>query len=223
MDITLPPAGFCVAGVIFDLDGVLVHTDRMHYRAWKEQTDALGLIFNESINRKLRGVSREDSLRIILQDNGGVELDAQAFGEVLEGKNRRYREMLEELSPDDVEPAMRAALRGLRDGGLQLGVGSSSKNTHLILERTDLIGAFDAVVDGTMVTRSKPDPQVFVTAAELLGCPAGLCAVVEDAEAGVAAARAVGMLAIAVGDIAELGMGDRNLHDMSELVGVLRI
>lgn len=222
MDITFPVIGYCVAGVIFDLDGVLVHTDRMHYRAWKEQTDSLGLVFDESINHKLRGVSREDSLRIILRDNGGIELDAQTFNEVLGGKNCRYREMLEELSPDDVEPSVRSALRDLREEGLLLGVGSSSKNTHLILERTDLIEAFDVVVDGTMVTRSKPDPQVFVTAAELLGCPTGLCAVVEDAEAGVAAARAVGMLAIAVGDIAASGAGDRNLRDMSQLVETLR-
>lgn len=202
-----------IAGVIFDLDGVLVHTDRMHYKAWAQTCRELGLAFDERVNHLLRGVSREDSLRIILaQDhNEGVRLSDEDFARALVRKNELYRTLLEELTPGDVETELRGALADLRAAGLRLAVGSSSKNTRFILERTGLADAFDAVVDGHMIGRSKPDPEVFVRAAELIDVPCIACAVVEDATAGLKAARAAGMLAIAVGDLAATGAGDVNL------------
>ena len=178
-----------IKGVIFDLDGVLCSTDECHYLAWKELADSLGIPFDETINRRLRGVSRMESLDIILQAAGRA-FSSREKQALAARKNERYRRLLMKLTPADLPGGVRATLDELRRRGLRLAVGSSSKNTPLILQRLGLEDWFDAVADGNDITRSKPDPEVFLLAAERLRLPPGECMVVEDADAGIEAALA---------------------------------
>ncbi len=187
-----------VRGVVFDLDGVLVHTDNLHYRAWKELADAEGIPFDETVNHRLRGVSRMESLAILLEAADRTYTNDER-GEMAERKNARYRELLDTLSPADVTPGARACLDGLRGRGVRLAVASSSRNARRIMERTGLLDAFDAIVDGTDLSASKPDPEAFLLAASRLGLAAVDCVGVEDAPAGVVSARGAGMRVLAVG------------------------
>jgi beta-phosphoglucomutase len=187
--------------IIFDLDGVLLSTDELHYAAWKSVADELGVPFDRQVNNRLRGVSRMASLDIILE-NGGLSLSREEKEAVATRKNDRYRTLLMTLTPADVAPEVRKTLAVLKGRGLKLAIGSSSRNTKLILAQTDLSTCFDAVSDGTNITRSKPDPEVFLKAAAFLGLPPSACAVVEDAVAGIDAANAGGFLSIGIGDAA---------------------
>lgn len=207
-----------IKGIIFDLDGVLVFTDRYHYLAWKQLADRLGVAFDQQVNDRLRGVSRMDSLEIVLEGYQGTPLTPARKQALAEEKNAAYRAYLTRMTPADVSAEVRETLAALRRRGYRLAVGSSSKNAGLILERTDLAGAFDAVSDGTNITRSKPDPEVFLKAAAFLGLPPEECAVVEDAEAGIAAAKAAGMTAIAIGPAAKLTTPDHTLTAFSDLL-----
>lgn len=189
-------------GVIFDLDGVLIHTDDLHYRAWSAIADRLGIPFTREDNDRLRGVSREDSLDIIL-GLGATEVSKTEKELLADEKNAMYRTLLRGLSPADVDPGVRDTLAALKERGLRLAVGSSSKNAKMILERTGLRTWFDAVSDGENITRSKPDPEVFLRAAEFLALTPGECAVVEDARAGVDAARDGGFTSFGIGDAAD--------------------
>ena len=207
--------------VIFDLDGVLVFTDKYHYLAWKKLADKLGIEFSEHDNDRLRGVSREESLDIILEKYHGEPISADKRKEYLEEKNDTYRESLGGMTPEDVSDEVRRTLLELSQMGYRLAIGSSSKNTAYILERTQLTHAFDAVADGTMITRSKPDPEVFLKAAELLGENPSDCLVVEDADAGITAAHAAGMDAAAIGAAAGSGRADYNLERFGDLRKVL--
>ena len=188
-------------GVIFDLDGVICSTDRYHYLAWKRIADRLGIPFNEQINGRLRGISRMDSLEIILEGYDGSLTQAQKEA-LAEEKNALYRASLADMSPDDLPQDVRRTLDALRAAGLRLAIGSSSRNTRFILERLGLADFFDAVSDGTNITRSKPDPQVFLMAADFLSLPPARCLVVEDAQSGIAAAKAGGFDSAGVGDAA---------------------
>lgn len=188
-------------GVIFDLDGVICSTDRYHYLAWKRIADRLGIPFDERINGRLRGVSRMDSLNIILEGYDGSLTQVQKEA-LAEEKNALYRASLADMSPDDLPQDVRRTLDALRAAGLRLAIGSSSRNTRFILERLGLADFFDAVSDGTNITRSKPDPQVFLMAADFLGLPPARCLVVEDAQSGIAAAKAGGFDSAGVGDAA---------------------
>ncbi len=187
--------------VIFDLDGVLVRTDGLHYRAWKALADALGLPFDEERNHALRGVSREESLRRIYA--GRPLPPPDVFAEQCRTKNARYRELVAEMTPADVLPGSRELLGALRTAGIRAAVASASKNCEMVLERTHLARHVDAVVDGTDVTASKPDPQGFLLAAERLGCPPRACIGVEDAASGIEAIHRAGMKAVGVGPAAE--------------------
>lgn len=207
--------------IIFDLDGVLVFTDKYHYMAWKKLADRLGIEFTEKDNDRLRGVSREESLDIILEKYNGAPIAPDKKKEYLIEKNEIYRDSLSEMNPEDVSPSVRHTLDGLRRLGYRLAIGSSSKNTAYILERTLLTDAFDAVADGTKITRSKPDPEVFLKAAELLGEKPGDCLVVEDADAGITAAHAAGMDAAAIGAATACGRGDYNLERIDDLLEIL--
>ena len=188
-------------GVIFDLDGVICSTDRYHYLAWKRIADRLGIPFNEQINGRLRGISRMDSLEIILEGYDGSLTQARKEA-LAEEKNALYRASLADMSPDDLQQDVRRTLDALRAAGLRLAIGSSSRNTRFILERLGLADFFDAVSDGTNITRSKPDPQVFLMAADFLSLPPARCLVVEDAQSGIAAAKAGGFDSAGVGDAA---------------------
>ena len=211
-----------IKAVIFDLDGVICFTDKYHYQAWKTLADGEGIYFDEIINNRLRGVSRMDSLDIILE-RAQREYSADEKSAMAERKNGIYRELLAQMTPDDLPGEVLAALRELRGMGYKLAIGSSSKNTPMILERIGLSGFFDAVSDGNNITRSKPDPEVFLKAAEFLGLAPEECAVVEDAVAGVEAAHNAGMIAFAVGDAAGAGAGDHNMHSIAELTGHLKM
>ncbi|MDO5377307.1 MAG: beta-phosphoglucomutase [Clostridia bacterium] len=206
-------------GVIFDLDGVICFTDKYHYAAWKTVADKLGIEFNETINNRLRGVSRMDSLEIILEKYDG-ELTAQEKEALAEEKNELYKKLLERMSPADLSPEVKATLDALRAAGLQLAIGSSSKNTKFILQRLELGGYFDAISDGTNITRSKPDPQVFLMAAEFLGLQPEKCLVVEDAQAGIAAAVAGGFDSAGLGEAAQCGQATYAMKTFAELTGI---
>ena len=185
-------------GIIFDLDGVLCSTDRFHYQAWQQTAREAQAPFDETVNQRLRGVSRMESLEIILE--GSPLTFTQAEKErMAEEKNARYRQLLRQMTPADMTDGVRAALTRLREASLKLAVGSSSKNARFILERLEAVSYFDAICDGTLITRSKPDPEVFLKAAGMLGLPAQACLVVEDAPAGLEAARAAGMDCAGVG------------------------
>jgi beta-phosphoglucomutase len=181
---------------IFDLDGVVCHTDEYHYLAWKRLCDALGLRFDRTLNERLRGVSRRESLEIILRHNGAA-LSEDAMQNAMERKNAWYREYLERMTPADLEADVHPVLDRLHAKGMRLALGSSSRNARLILDRLGIFGLFDAVVDGTMISRSKPDPEVFLKAAALVGADPSCCVVVEDALSGIRAAKAAGMRYIA--------------------------
>lgn len=207
--------------VIFDLDGVLVFTDQYHYRAWKEMADKLGIYFDEEINNRLRGVSRRESLEIILERYEGEPLTEEQIQEYMTFKNNRYRELLTEMSPADVAPEVRTCLVELREKGYKLAIGSSSKNAKFILEKTDLTAAFDAVSDGTNISQSKPHPEVFLKAAQYLGVDPDVSAVIEDAKAGIDAAVSGGMYAIGIGDASDYAACDASIKSLAELPALL--
>lgn len=185
-------------GIIFDLDGVICHTDRYHYQAWKEMADEIGVYFDEVINDRLRGVSRMESLDIILRRSEKVytQKEKERLAEV---KNEKYKKLLHQMSPADLSEEVRNTLEELKDRGYRMAIGSSSKNAKFILERLGLKDFFDAVSDGTNISRSKPDPEVFLKAAEFLRLPPGECLVVEDALSGIDAAIAGGFDSAGIG------------------------
>lgn len=205
--------------VIFDLDGVICHTDMYHYQAWKQIADELGIYFDEEINNRLRGVSRMESFEIILERyEGTMSLEDKVV--YTTRKNEAYKELLKNMSPADLSPEVKETLDGLRAKGLKLAIGSSSKNAGVILERLGLDGYFDAVSDGNNITRSKPDPEVFVKAAQLVGEASGDCLVVEDAKAGLEAAIGGGMDCAAMGDAVASGLATYDLTEFSDLLKI---
>lgn len=206
-----------IKGIIFDLDGVIVFTDQYHYQAWKKLADRLGVYFDETINDRLRGVSRMASLEIVLERYQGPALSDSDKLSLAEEKNSSYVALLQQMTSASVADEVRVTLAQLRRRGYLLAVGSSSKNTKAILARTELADAFDAVSDGTNISRSKPDPEVFQKAAEFLGLPCNACAVVEDAEAGIDAAKAAGMLAVGIGPASAYEKTDRPIRTFADL------
>ena len=204
-------------GIIFDLDGVICSTDHYHYLAWKALADRLGIYFDETINNRLRGVSRMASLEIVLERSVAAytEEEKAAFAEE---KNNLYRELLKNMSPADLSPEVKETLDALRARGLKLGIGSSSKNTKFILSQIGLGDYFDKISDGTNITRSKPDPEVFLKGAEYLELAPAACLVVEDAKAGIEAAVAAGMDSAAIGDAVQCGLATYNLTRFADLL-----
>ena len=203
---------------IFDLDGVIVFTDKFHYQAWKKMADEMGIYFDETINNRLRGVSRAESLEIILERYEGPALSQEKKAELMESKNHTYRELLASMTPADVADEVRETLAELHKRGYKLALGSSSKNAKFILEKGDLLDAFDAISDGTNITKSKPDPEVFLKAAEFLGEKPEDCFVVEDAYAGIDAAKNAGMQAVGIGDAAGYEKADKRIQSFRDLL-----
>jgi beta-phosphoglucomutase len=206
---------------IFDLDGVIVFTDKFHYQAWKQIADKMGIYFDEKINSRLRGVSRMESLEIILERYEGGALSNDEKMKLAEEKNNIYRSLLAGMTPNDVADEVRETLAELRKKGYKLAIGSSSKNAKFILEKVNLIDAFDAISDGTNISKSKPDPEVFLKAAEFLGVAPKNCVVVEDAIAGFEAAKAGGMLAAGIGPDKDCGKTDYKLERFSDLLRIV--
>lgn len=188
--------------VIFDLDGVIVCTDECHYKGWKKLADEESIYFDREINQRLRGVSRMESLEIVLE-KANKAYTAEEKAEMAERKNNFYREYIKDLTPADVLPGVMDFCEKLRAQGVKLAIGSSSKNTPAILKGIGLDTYFDAVADGNQITKSKPDPEVFLLAAKLVGINPADCMVVEDAEAGVEAALAGGMDVLGLGKAVE--------------------
>lgn len=205
--------------IIFDLDGVICHTDEYHYQAWKAMADGLGIHFDREINNRLRGVSRMASLDIVLEKYNGTLSQAEKEALATQ-KNERYKALLKQMSPADLSEEVRSTLDALRGRGYKLAIGSSSKNAPFILQQLGLGGYFDAVSDGNNITHSKPDPEVFVKAAQLLCTACADCLVVEDAVAGARAGHAGGMQVACVGDAAREKAGDYNLTSFRELLEV---
>lgn len=207
-------------GIIFDLDGVLCHTDEYHYLAWKALADKIGVPFNRQVNERLRGVSRMESLDIILERATRSYTDAEKAALATE-KNEMYRGFLANMTPDDLPAGVGETLATLRARGYRLAIGSSSRNTPLITERLGIVSAFDAVADGNEITHSKPDPEVFLLAAEKLRLAPADCLVVEDAESGVSAAIAGGFTAAGIGSAKDDPRVTYRLDALSDLTALL--
>ncbi len=203
-----------IKAVIFDLDGVLVSTDRMHYLAWKRLADELGITeFGEKEAVRQRGVSRMASLEILLEKSSTVYSDEEKIA-LADRKNSYYVKTLEALDENAVLPGALDTLKTLKKLGVATAVGSASKNAQLILSKTGLSSYIDAVACGLDVTKSKPDPQVFLCAAEKLGIEPEFCMIVEDAYAGVEAAKNGNMTAFAVGAAKYCPLADARADDM---------
>lgn len=206
-----------IQACIFDLDGVIVDTAVYHYQAWKRLANELGFDFTEAQNERLKGISRIRSLELILEW-GGIHKTAAEQQELATRKNDWYVSMINKMTPEEILPGAKEFLEQVRSAGLKTALGSASKNSSTILERTGLLPLFDVIVDGNSVTASKPDPEVFLKCAAALGVAPVHCVVFEDAIAGIEAARAAGMEAVGIGDSTTLTGADAvvpNLNFMS--------
>lgn len=209
-----------IKAIIFDLDGVIVSTDHYHYQAWKRIADKLNIPFDEEANNHLRGVSRMESLDIILSGSD-IRFSEEEKVVLAKEKNDDYRKLLEQLTPADLSKEVEESLLALRERGLKLAIGSSSKNAWTILSRIGLGDFFDAVSDGTRITNSKPDPEVFLKASEYLLCEPEECLVVEDAVAGIIAGHRAGMKTIAIGDAKSYYETDYKVNEFSDIIGIV--
>lgn len=188
-----------IDAMIFDLDGVLVDTARFHYLAWKRLArEWFDMDFTEANNEQFKGVNRVRCMEILCE-MAGRTLSAEAFERGMTLKNGWYVDMVREMTPADVLPGAKTYVERARARGVKTAIGSASKNCALVLDRTDIADLFDAVADGTVVTKAKPDPEVFLAAARMLHVPPQGCIVFEDAQAGIDAARAGGMRCCAIG------------------------
>lgn len=204
-------------GIIFDLDGVLCRTDRYHLAAWRMLAGRLGIALPPDAAERTRGVGRMESLDIVLGERS-KDFTREQKRALAEEKNALYREYLAHLTPADAEPLARETLTELRRRGIKLAVASSSRNAPLIIEKLGFTTLLDAVIDGSMISRSKPDPEVFLKAAAALALPPARCAVVEDAQSGIEAARRGGFLAIAYTPTPRrLINADAQIHKLTQL------
>lgn len=201
---------------IFDLDGVLVDTAEYHYKAWRHLANGLGFDFTELQNEKLKGVSRIDSLKLILGWGNVTKNDAE-IETLAKQKNDDYLLMIEQMTPANLLPGAKTLLDYLKANGYKIALGSASKNAKMILEKTGVLSLFDAIVDGNIVTNSKPDPQVFLKAAEFLNISPSKCVVFEDAEAGIDAAKRGGMHVIGIGNETILKDADTVIKSLDEI------
>jgi beta-phosphoglucomutase len=205
-----------IKAVIFDLDGVLVSTDEYHYLAWKLMADKEKIVFSREINNRLRGVSRMASLEIILE-NAKRKYSEKEKQDLAELKNNLYRDYLNELRPDDLLSNALEIIKYLKSKNIKVAIGSSSKNTPKILNQLKITQLFDAISDGNNITKSKPDPEVFLKACESLNLTPKECLVVEDAVAGIEAAKACGMKSVAINDAKNSNLADYKINDLIEL------
>ena len=204
-------------GAIFDLDGVIVDTAKYHYLAWKELAEELGFFFSENDNERLKGVSRMRSLEILLEV-GGITATEEEKLEFAKRKNERYIELLQNLNKSELLEGAEEYLKSLRKDGILISLGSASKNAPFILEKLQIADFFDAIVDGNSVSKAKPDPEVFLKAAQMLGLPAEDCCVFEDSQAGIEAARRAGCSVVAIDKGGVLEDADKYVKCLGELL-----
>ena len=203
-----------IKGFILDLDGVITDTAEYHYKSWQELADEEDLFFDREVNEQLRGVSRMDSLDIILD---GKEVPADVKKEWTDRKNAYYQEYLEEITKADILDDMEAKLNKLKADGYKLAVGSSSRNARKVLKHLQITDIFDTIADGNSVENAKPAPDLFLYAAKNLGLEPEECVVLEDAESGVEAALAANMKAVGVGPVERVGKAHLVYADVSDI------
>lgn len=206
--------------IIFDLDGVIVSTDHLHYISWKRIADKLGIFFDEEMNSKMRGISRRESLEVLLtnfQDN----LTEEEKHILMEEKNTYYKKLLESLSPSDILKGIHTILDLCNQKGIKKAIGSSSKNAPFILKKIGLFDQFDVIIDGNHIVHSKPNPEVFLKAAERLILDPKDCIVIEDAHAGLLAAKRATMKAYAVGEAVSSTIKDGVIEDVIRHLSLL--
>lgn len=205
---------------VFDLDGVICSTDELHYLSWKALADREGIPFDRTMGNRMRGVARMECLEMILEktDRSYTEEEKK---EMADFKNRHYVTLLDKLTEKDLSPEVRSTLSELKKRGYQIAIGSSSKNTPILLRKFGIYDWFDAIVDGNMITHSKPHPEVFLKAAELLHLNPNECFVVEDATAGIDAAKAGGFTAIGISDASHYEKTDYKINTFSDLLNII--
>ena len=205
-------------GVLFDLDGVITDTAEYHYLAWKKVADELGITIDREFNEKLKGVSREDSLRLILE-HGKRESDFSEteFQQLAKSKNDNYVEMIQAVSPKDVYPGILELLKELKNAGIKISLASASKNGPFLLKQMALTDYFDGIADPAKVAAGKPAPDIFILAAQVVGLDPNECIGIEDAQAGIAAIKACGALPVGVGQAEQLGDDIALVESTSEL------
>ena len=209
-----------IKAVIFDLDGVVCSTDRYHYQAWKQLADELGVFFNEEINNRLKGVSRMESLDIILEKSN-KKYSIEEKQKLATKKNDTYRNLLKNMDDHDVSSDVLKTLYFLKRNDIKIAIGSSSKNTMFILERIGLDNYFDAIADGTQISKSKPDPEVFLLAAKKLCLDPKDCIVVEDAKTGIDAANAGGFISVGINDAANYSETKYRIKKVSDVLNII--
>lgn len=201
--------------VIFDLDGVITDTAHYHYLAWKRLAEQVGVPFDEIFNERLKGVDRMGSLNLILAQGTGSYTDEEKVALATQ-KNTHYQELISTMSPEDLLPGAVEALDSVREAGLKIGLASVSRNALTVLTSLGITDKFDYIVDASTIARGKPDPEIFLTAAERLGVKPEECLGVEDAVAGVQSIKSAGMYAVGVGDPAVLTQADRVISSLKE-------
>jgi beta-phosphoglucomutase len=205
-----------IDAALFDLDGVIAFTDKYHYLGWKRLADDEGWDFNETLNHQLRGVSRMQSLQVIL-DHNGVELSEEEKTRLADRKNGYYRELLGHINKDDLYPGALDFVSALRERNVKTALASGSRNAMVVVESLGLGDYFDAFVTGHDLERSKPDPQIFQLSAERLGVPPERCVVFEDAESGIEAGLAAGMYCVGVGEADRLPNAEQTFTDYEDI------
>jgi beta-phosphoglucomutase len=203
-------------GFLFDLDGVIVDTAKFHFVAWRRMANEIGIDFNEEQNEQLKGVSRRESL-LKIAEWGGKSLDENEIAKYMHLKNEWYLELIETLTPADILPGADLFIKEAKAAGIGIALGSASKNAVPILERIGMLSLFDAIVDGNHVSKSKPDPEVFLKGAEALGCSVQKSIVFEDSVAGIEAAKTASMKSIGIGTEDVLKNADIIVSDLSEI------
>lgn len=206
--------------VIFDLDGVLVTTDHYHYLAWKRMAEQYGIHFDQTINERLKGVSRMKSLNIILEQSEKQFTEDEKVN-MAEYKNNVYKDYLKNLSEHDLLDNVKKTLLMLKEKGIKIAIGSSSKNTKFILHQIGIYDMFDGISDGSQAQYSKPHPEIFMNAAMMIDVPCEECLVIEDAEAGCIAAKSAGMDVAGISSANTSKYADYHIENMIEVLALL--
>lgn len=210
-----------IKAVIFDLDGVIVTTDHLHYLAWQKMAEKENIYFDKKINNRLRGISRMASLEIILEKATKQYTEDEKIS-LATYKNNVYVTLLQDLDEEAILPHVLDVINQLKTLGVKVAIGSSSRNTPIILKQIGLQHAFDGVADGNDIKHSKPNPEVFLKASEKIGIEPADCMVIEDAEAGIEAAKAADMFGFAVGDAKKSKRADYASDDLQDIIKLIK-